>query len=95
MQSFDVLQQQLMGSGLKVVAVNFREGREPVWRFRQAQALTLAMVRDSYGDAARAWAVRSFPTTFVINAAGQARMRIEGELDWGSAAVQHRLRGLF
>ena len=40
--------------------------REVVRRFREAQALTLALVRDSYGEAARAWGVHTFPTTFVI-----------------------------
>jgi thiol-disulfide isomerase/thioredoxin len=94
MQSFEVLQAQFAARRLTVVTVNFKEGREPVQRFRESQALSLAFVRDAYGEAARAWGVRSFPTTFVINPAGHAVLRIEGGLDWGSPAVQHRLQAL-
>jgi thiol-disulfide isomerase/thioredoxin len=92
MPSFEVLQNQFKASGLKVFAVNFKEGRQSVQRFREAHAPTLDYVRDSYGEAASAWGVRSFPTTFVINPVGRAVLRIEGELDWGSAEVQQRLR---
>ena len=66
MHAFEALEQQFQARRLKVVAVNFKEGREVVRRFREAQALTLALVRDSYGEAARAWGVHTFPTTFVI-----------------------------
>jgi thiol-disulfide isomerase/thioredoxin len=93
MKSFEALETQFKARRLKVVAVNFKEGREPVRRFRDAQALSLAFVRDSYGEAARAWGVNSFPTTFVISPAGRALLRIEGELDWGSTATQKKLEG--
>jgi thiol-disulfide isomerase/thioredoxin len=94
MQSFEVLEKQFQASRLKVVAVNFKEGREQVRRFRQAQALTLAMVRDSYGEAAQAWGVHTFPTTFVINPVGRPVLQVEGEVDWGSPAVLQKLRTL-
>jgi thiol-disulfide isomerase/thioredoxin len=93
MKSFEALERQFTARKLKVVAVNFKEEREPVLRFRAAQALTLALVRDSYGEAARAWGVRIFPTTFVINPVGRVALRIEGEVDWANAATQKRLEG--
>jgi thiol-disulfide isomerase/thioredoxin len=92
MKSFETLERQFSARRLKVVGVNFKEAREPVQRFRDALGLSLAFVRDSYGEAARAWGVHIFPTTFVINPAGQAVMRIEGEVDWGHAANQKRLQ---
>ncbi len=92
MKSFEALEQQFKARRLKVVAVNFKEGREPVQRFRDANALSLAFVRDSYGEAARAWGVTMFPTTFVINPAGRVALRIEGEVDWGNTAIQKRLQ---
>jgi thiol-disulfide isomerase/thioredoxin len=52
MKSFELLKQQFKARRLKVVAVNFKEARDSVQRFRDAHALTLAFVRDSYGDAA-------------------------------------------
>jgi thiol-disulfide isomerase/thioredoxin len=93
MPSLAVLQSQFSASRLRVVAVNFKESATGVRRFRDTHASTLHHVRDSYGEAARSWGVRSFPTTFVINPAGRASLTIEGELDWGSAAVQQRLNG--
>jgi thiol-disulfide isomerase/thioredoxin len=91
MKSFELLERQFAARRLKVVGVNFKEAREVVLRFRDAQALALALVRDSYGDAARAWGVQLFPTTFVVHSAGLAVLRIEGEVDWGLAANQKRL----
>ncbi len=92
--SLQRLQGLLAASQLQVVAVNFREGREVVRRLRETQGSSLVWLRDSYGDAARAWGVRSFPSTFVINAPGQVLLRVEGGLDWASPAVQHRLQAL-
>jgi thiol-disulfide isomerase/thioredoxin len=92
MKSFETLERQFTARKLKVVAVNFKEARESVQRFREANALSLAFVRDSYGDAARAWGVTIFPTTFVVNPAGRVVLRVEGEVDWGHAAVQKRLQ---
>lgn len=92
MPSLVRLQAHFQARRLKVVAVNFREGREPVRRFRQTQGLALAFVRDAYGEAAQAWGVNAFPTTFVINAAGHPVLQVEGEVDWGSPAVYQRLQ---
>lgn len=94
MQSFAVLENQFRPSRLKVLAVNFKEGREVVRRFRQSNAPTLAFVRDSYGDATRDWGVHTFPTTFVINPAGQPVLQVQGEVDWASPAVHQRLRAV-
>ncbi|WP_117179992.1 TlpA family protein disulfide reductase [Rhodoferax lacus] len=94
MASFEVLQKQFQASGLKVVAVNFKEGQEPVRRFQKAQGLSLAMVRDSYGEAAQAWGVHTFPTTFVINPAGRPVLQAVGEVDWGSRAVLQKLQAV-
>ena len=92
MKSFEALEHHFKAQRLKVVAVNFKEARDSVLRFRDANALKLAFVRDSYGDAARAWGVTIFPTTFVINASGRTVLRIEGEVDWSHSAIQKRLQ---
>ncbi|NVO07045.1 MAG: TlpA family protein disulfide reductase, partial [Rhodoferax sp.] len=42
MQSFEVLEQRFQAQRLKVLAINFKEGREPVRRFRETQGLSLA-----------------------------------------------------
>lgn len=94
MQSFEVLQQRLQVPRIQVVTVNFKEAREVVQRFRDAHGLSLGFVRDSYGEATRAWGVHTFPTTFVINPAGRALLRVEGEVDWGGVAAYAKLQAL-
>ena len=84
MQSFEALQNQFKASGLKVVAVNFKEGREPVQRFRAAHAPTLSYVRDSYGEAARAWGVHSF--RLHLSSTPQARPHFVSRASWTGAA---------
>ena len=76
------------------VAVNFKESADTVRRMRDAQALPLVWLRDSYGEAARAWGVRSFPTSILVGRKGRALLTVHGEVDWADAAVQRRLAAL-
>ena len=94
MASFEVLQERFKAQRLKVVALNYKESRAAVQRFRDANAPALAYVRDSYGEATRDCGVHTFPTTFVINPAGRPLLRVEGEVDWASSAVHQRLQVL-
>jgi thiol-disulfide isomerase/thioredoxin len=89
--SLGLLAQHFQGQGLQVVAVNFKEAADTVRRVRNTQALPLVWLRDSYGEAARAWGVRSFPTTVLISPRGRAVLTVQGEVDWADAAVQQRL----
>ena len=94
MASFEVLQERFKAQRLKVVALNYKESRAAVQRFRDANAPALAYVRDSYGEATRACGVQTFPTTFVINPAGRPLLRVEAEVDWASPDVHQRLQVL-
>ncbi len=67
-----------------VVALNFQEAGRTVRRFAQASGLRLPIWMDPDGDITRAWGVRAFPTTILIDREGRARQRIEGEMDWTS-----------
>ena len=49
--------------GLDIVAVNFRETDAALRRFAALMPITLPIVRDADGAAARAWGARIFPTT--------------------------------
>jgi thiol-disulfide isomerase/thioredoxin len=73
--------------GLQLLAVNFQEADAAVRRFVQATNLTLPVLRDADGAAARALGVHIFPTTVAINAQGRALFSIVGACDWGSPAV--------
>ena len=66
-----------------------RYGDEDVRRLRfirsaQAAGVTLPLALDPQGDIARAWGVKVFPTTILIDASGRARTRVRGEVDWSS-----------
>lgn len=67
-----------------VLGVNFKEGPRRVTQFVQAGGVTLPVALDPQGEAARTWGVKVFPTTFLIDGRGRARVRVHGEVDWSS-----------
>jgi thiol-disulfide isomerase/thioredoxin len=93
--SLGLLARQFQAQGLLVVAVNFKESADSVRRVRDAQGLPLVWLRDSYGEAARAWGVRSFPASVLVGRRGRALLAIQGVVDWADAPVQQRLAALW
>jgi len=91
MQSFAVLERQFAATGLKVVAVNFKEAADTVRRFRAWGGPSGAWLRDSYGEAADAFGVRTFPTSVLVDRQGRARLRVVGEVDWADPPVHQKL----
>lgn len=67
-----------------VLGVNFKEGPRRIAQFTQAAGVTLPVALDPQGDVARAWGVKVFPTTVLIDPSGRARQRLRGEVDWSS-----------
>jgi thiol-disulfide isomerase/thioredoxin len=88
------LAQQFSDRGLLVVAVNFKESADTVRRISAAHGPGLNWLRDSYGEAARDWGVRSFPTSVLVDRKGRALLTVQGEVDWADAGVQQRLAAL-
>ena len=82
MPSLELLAQRHEGDRLQVLAVNHRESDAAIRRFIDETALTLPVLRDTDGAAARAWGVGVFPSTIVIGRDGRARFSVLGELDW-------------
>jgi len=80
--SLELLAQRHERDRLQVMAVNFRDGEATLRRFLAQQPLTLPILRDVDGAAARAWMVRIFPTTVVIGRDGRAAFFVVGEVDW-------------
>jgi thiol-disulfide isomerase/thioredoxin len=87
MRALEQLAARHQAEGLQLFAVNFQEGDAAVRRFVQASHLTLPVLRDANGAAARALGVSIFPTTVAVNRLGRAVFSIVGACDWGSAAV--------
>ena len=67
---------------LVVVTINLKESPEAIARFVRASGLRLPVVRDADGSLARAWGVRIYPATVLIDAKGGARSVVRGGLDW-------------
>jgi thiol-disulfide isomerase/thioredoxin len=88
MPSLELLEQRHEKDRLQVIAVNFRETDAAVRRFLDSSALSLRVLRDVDGAAARAFGVRVFPSTIAIGRDGRARFVVTGECDWTGAAAR-------
>lgn len=80
--SLELLAQRHERDGVQVLAANFRETDGTIRRFLAQQPMTLPILRDRDGAAARAFQVRIFPTTVVFARNGRAAFTVTGELDW-------------
>lgn len=67
---------------LMVLTINLKESPEAIARFVRSSGLRLPVVRDADGSVARAWGVRIYPSTVLIDAKGRVRSVVRGGLDW-------------
>ena len=79
---------------LLVLAVNFKERPERVLQFAGSTGLTLPLLLDLDGYAARRWNVKVFPTTLGIDKQGKPALRVQGEVDWTGKAAEKLIAGL-
>jgi thiol-disulfide isomerase/thioredoxin len=86
--SLELLAERHAGDKVQVVAVNFRETDGAIRRFLAQSPISVPVLRDSDGAAARAYAVRIFPTTVVFGRNGRAAFTVTGEVDWTGAAAR-------
>lgn len=70
-----------------IIAVDVGEPESRVRRFFERYPVSFTIALDPEKSAMRAWRVEALPTSFVLSADGCRRWRIEGELDWSSAAA--------
>ena len=92
--SLEQLAEAQQESGLRVVAVNFKEGEPAVRRFIAIMGLMLPVVRDADGAAARAFGINIFPSTVAIDRDGRTRFIVVGEMDWSGTEGRKVLREL-
>jgi thiol-disulfide isomerase/thioredoxin len=79
------LAEREQASGLRVVAVNFRESEAAVRHFAETSSLALPVALDPSGDVAKLFDAHVFPSTVAIDAAGRARFVVKGACDWTDA----------
>jgi thiol-disulfide isomerase/thioredoxin len=96
--SLGLLAERLRGDGVVVATINHRETDRALQRFLDSTVLTLPVLRDTDGSAARAFGVRIWPTTVVVGRDGRVRWSVVGELEWGGVMargwLEPVLRGL-
>lgn len=83
MPALQALARRREAEGLTVLTVNYRESEAAIRRFFDAAAITLTVLLDRDGAAARAWTPRIFPSTVLIDRGGRPRRVVVGEVDWG------------
>ena len=79
------LAEREQASGLRVVAVNYREAEAAVRRFVETTSLALPVALDADGTVAKLFDAHAFPTTVAIDAGGRVRFAVMGECDWTAA----------
>ncbi|WP_341916114.1 TlpA disulfide reductase family protein [Polaromonas sp. YR568] len=73
---------------LLVLAINFKEHPTRAMQFAASTGLSLPVLLDPQGQTARAWGVKVFPTTVLVDRQGRPHQRVQGEVDWtGTAAT--------
>jgi thiol-disulfide isomerase/thioredoxin len=88
MPSLERLAAQYEPQGLLVMAINFRETDAAVRRFLEPMAFSPTVLRDRDGAAAKAFGVRIFPSTVLIDRRGQTQSVVVGECDWSSSSAR-------
>jgi thiol-disulfide isomerase/thioredoxin len=94
MPALELLAARHEAQGLLVMAVNFRETDAALRRFLEASATSLPILRDSDGAAAKAFGVRTFPSTVAISRQGRALSTLVGEIDWSSPPARRWVAAL-
>jgi thiol-disulfide isomerase/thioredoxin len=72
-------------SGLRVLAVDYREPADTVRRYLAATPLALDVALDVDGAVAKSFDVHAFPSTVAIDRDGRVRFVAMGECDWTDA----------
>ena len=94
MPSLQQLQDEFSGTPFTILAVNVQESRERVWRFRQLLDLDFIVLLDTDGSAAGDWDVSLYPTSYLIDTAGNIRFVSYGPRDWYSEEVYREIEVL-
>jgi len=95
MPSMQRLRDRLAHRSFEVLAVNMAETDAEVKAFlREKVQVSFPILMDRNGEALRAWKVFVFPTSFVLDAEGQIRLGVFGEVDWEAPEVVRAIEAL-
>ncbi len=94
MPSLELLAERHARDRLQVLAINYRETDAAIRRYLDLLPMSLTILRDRDGAAARAFGARVFPTTVAIGRDGRAAFSVTGEVDWTGADARRWVAAL-
>ncbi len=80
MRDFEAMFQKYEQRGLAVVAINMNKERDRAIAFIDDLSLSYEVLLDARGEVAKAYAVSTIPSAFIINRDGDLHTRILGEV---------------
>lgn len=87
MPSMQRLKQAMADRPFRILAVNVRQQAADAERFAKALGVDFTILLDAWGQAAREWKVKVYPTSYLIDPEGRIRYRAVGELAWDEEPV--------
>jgi thiol-disulfide isomerase/thioredoxin len=94
MPSMQRLLEKLAGRPFTILAVNMAEPDKDVRAFLTRMKTDFPVLMDRDGAVLKRWKVFVFPTSFVLDAQGNIRLGVFGEVEWDSPEVMEKLTGL-
>ena len=94
MPSMQRLADTMTGEGFAILAINVGEGPFRVSKFIRLIGARFAVLLDKEGVTFRAWGGDVYPTSFVLDEAGQIRYVAYGPLEWDSDDAVTKINGL-
>ena len=77
-----------------ILAVNVKEPKAKVWRFKNMLKVNFPALLDSDGDATQTWEVEFYPTSFLVDSEGNIRYTAYGAIDWNSDETRRLIEQL-
>jgi len=94
MPSMQRLKTAMDGRPFAILAVNVKESKSKAWRFKKLLNVSFTTLLDSDGAASEAWDVNFYPTSYLIDGAGQIRYSAYGAIKWDDDETLQLIEGL-
>lgn len=94
MPSLQRLADRLRARGVSVLTVAVADKKDKAADFLWEASVTLPLLHDPEQAVARAWGVRTLPTTLILDRRHRIVARGRGAVDWDDAAVETKLQTL-
>ena len=94
MPAMEELHREFRDRGLEIVAVNFREGKDDIWKFLQELGVTFTVLLDRDGKVSEQYGVWHLPVSYIINRRGEFVGKVSGSREWDSKEAKSFFREL-